>query len=80
LPRKTGEAETLGELRSKVRKNLEENLAKRAQRSSGARNHEAIVDSNPFEVGPNLVLRQAEVKVDRCSCNWEWIRKTSGLL
>lgn len=63
--KETGEAETLEELRSKVRKNLEENLAKRANALLEREIMKNIVDSNPFEVGPSLVRRQAEVKVDQ---------------
>lgn len=63
--KETGEAETLEELRAKVRKNLEENLAKHANVLLEREILKAIVDSNAFEVGPNLIRRQAEAKVDQ---------------
>lgn len=63
--KETGEADTLDELRTKVRARIEENLKKRADGLLERQIMKAIVDSNSFDVGPALIRRQAEMKVDQ---------------
>ncbi len=63
--KETGEADTLEELRAKVRENVAKSLQKRSDYLLEREIVKAIVDSNSFEVGPNLIRRQAEAKVDQ---------------
>ena len=59
LAKDSGEADTLADLRKKVRERLLEAESQRIKRDMGRALIEAIVKANPFEVAPSLVERYA---------------------
>jgi len=65
LAKDTGEADTLAELRNKVRERLLEGETQRVKRDMAAALVKEIVKINPFEVAPSLVDRFAEDMVYR---------------
>jgi trigger factor len=65
LAKDTGEADTLADLRKKVRERLVEGDNQRIKREMGQALVEQIVKANPFEVAPSLVDRYAEDLVYR---------------
>jgi trigger factor len=65
LAKDTGEADTLADLRKKVRDRLTEAENQRIKREMGQALIEQIVKANPFEVAPSLVDRHAEEIVYR---------------
>jgi trigger factor len=65
LAKDSGEADTLADLRKKVRDRLTEAENQRIKREMGQALIEQIVKANPFEVAPSLVDRHAEEIVYR---------------
>jgi len=65
LAKDTGEADTLADLRKKVRERLLEAESQRIKREMERSLVEQIVKTNPFEVAPSLVDRYAEDLVYR---------------
>jgi trigger factor len=65
LAKDSGEADTLADLRKKVRERLVEGENQRIKREMGQALVEQIVKANPFEVAPSLVDRYAEDLVYR---------------
>jgi trigger factor len=65
LAKDTGEADTLADLRGKVRERLLEGENQRIKREMAAALVKEIVRLNPFEVAPSLVDRYAEEMVYR---------------
>jgi len=61
----TGRADTLDELRAAVAKDIAEELKNRSNTLLERDLLRQIVEVNPFEVGPGLIRRQAEAKVDQ---------------
>jgi len=65
LAKDSGEADTLAQLREKVRERLLEGENQRIKREMAAAMVKAVVAANPFEVAPSLVDRYAEDMVYR---------------
>jgi trigger factor len=65
LAKDSGEADTLADLRKKVREGLVEAENQRIKRDMGSALVKAIVKANPFEVAPSLVDRYAQDMVYR---------------
>ena len=65
LAKDSGEADTLADLRKKVRERLLEAENQQIKRDMGAALVKEIVKANPFEVAPSLVDRYAEEMVYR---------------
>lgn len=63
--KETGRADTLAELRATLAKDLAEELKNRSNTLLERELLKQIVAANPFEVGPGLIRRQAEAKVDQ---------------
>ncbi len=62
--RDTGEAESLEELKEKVRADLREDDAATAEREARQRLVEALLERNPFDPAPSLVTREVAAQVD----------------
>lgn len=62
--RDTGEAETLDELKAKIRERLLEEDKNEAERDARKRLVESLLERNEFEVAPSLVAREVAAQVD----------------
>lgn len=63
--RDTGEAETLEELKGKIRARLLEEDQNEAEREARQRLVSELLQRNPFEVAPSLVAREVAAQVDQ---------------
>jgi trigger factor len=63
--KETGRADTLEALRAAIAKDVAEELRNRSNTLLERELLRQIVEANPFEVGPGLIRRQAEAKVDQ---------------